>query len=99
MKYQAYKLLRANGEWESIRVPMMFDATDVARHAQHSVITMFVPKGQCIYFNDGKAVGPYWTVWSRAKTSWVGRFEDVERVPWSELYRLEDAENPLQPVA
>lgn len=88
-KYDTIKLLNPAGEWETWKVPRFFNFHDIAERRVHSTLAMYVPRRYRAY-GDGETIeGPCWTVWNRAKQEFSGSYEDIERVPWKELWARE----------
>jgi hypothetical protein len=82
VKYNTFKLLQPNGEWETIKVPLMFGADDVAAHQPQSVIAMLVPEGYRVSvagsLGDRIVEGPRWVVWNPEAKEWANDYADIE---------------------
>lgn len=68
-KYHSYRLLRASGELEDIRMPVAFDAADLAAKFKHSEVFLFVSQGSDVVgtsdINVVRFTGPCWVWWDR----------------------------------
>lgn len=92
-RYETVKILRPSGEWETWKVPRFFSCADVAKHAHHSVVALWLRPGRCVFLecdgkSGGKAEGPCWVVWNPTQESFTGAFGDIEKVAHSVLYDL-----------
>ena len=76
MQHDTYKLCRADGTMERVRMPRVFNGYELAERMRHSLVFQYVPKGHFLFSDDDhydaaedrmtrRVAGPAW-VWVTA---------------------------------
>jgi len=79
-------LLKPDGFWYGVSVPVFFDVGEVQRKNRHSAVVLVVPAGYEVYARAGGIVfGPCHAIWNSKEEGFVITVRDVTKLSHREV--------------